>query len=412
MNAATAAAATSANTSAIRKMAEHIALTEAMAACEATDPERARMISAVLRYRAAWRELAEALEECDRRELWKRWGFESFDAYCTEELRLSKSTLTRYRNALSFLRDFDAPAGSGVPLQSVEVARKALEAGESGEIGAEEAGDLVTRALEGTEGPRQLAEELDEARGRGGDRGYTQRLFGDGARRGPDPVALAKARKAWARMQAATQPLREQLPAHVLNALQVVASYLSAPDGSTEGGDSKAEPPAPPAVLDGDDLAMAPDGPIPYALAPEAQQLVQAPEQPQGGEPTVGQTFETSGQNAGELEPDDDAAAAPLVCGETIYEREDAAPAAATPQGQDLLRRCNELLWLAPRTSTEDLAPLRADLTDRLARLSDEDRKAIRATMGSGRWEQLEVALASAEQAERFTESEIVYDDD
>lgn len=403
MNAA-AATAPSANASATRHKAEHSALTEAMATWEATDPERARMISAVLRYRAAWRELAEALEECDRRELWKRWGFESFEAYCTDELRLSKSTLTRYRNALSFLRDFDVPPGTGVPLQSVEVARQALEAGESGEIPADQAGDLVTRALEGEEGPRQLANELQQAR-----RGFEPRLFGQS---GPDPVALAKARKACARLEAATRPLREQLPAHVLNALQVVASYLSAPEVSSEEGDPKAEPPAPPAVLDSDDLALAPDGPIPYALAPEAQPLAQAPELQPGGEPAAGLTFETSAEEADELDLDEDAAAAPPAAGETVYEREDAAPAAATPQGQDLLRRCNELLWLAPRTSAEDLSPLRADLIGRLAQLSDEDRKALKAAVGGGRWDQLAAALASPEQAETVTESEIVYEDD
>lgn len=411
MNAA-AATATTANGAATRHKAEHSALTEAMVTWEATDPERARMISAVLRYRAAWRELAEALEDCDRRELWKRWGFESFEAYCTDELRLSKSTLTRYRNALSFLRDFDVPPGAGVPLQSVEVARQALEAGESGEIPAEQAGDLVTRALEGEEGPRQLADELQQAR-----RGFEPRLFGAS---GPDPVALAKARKACARLEAATRPLREQLPAHVLNALQVVASYLSAPEVKSEGEDPKVEPPAPPAVLDNDDLAQAPDGPIPYTLVPKdniigmdiagwqeggmchAQQL--------GAEPAAGPTFETSAEDAAQLEPE--AAALPSAGGETVYEREDAAPAAATPQGQDLLRRCNELLWLTSRASTEDLAPMRADLTGRLAQLSDEDRKALKAAVGSERWEQLAAALASSEEADMVTEPEIIYGDD
>lgn len=402
MNAA-AATATSSNGASTRHKAEHSALTEAMATWEATDPERARMIAAVLRYRAAWRELAEALEDCDRRELWKRWGFESFEAYCTDELRLSKSTLTRYRNALSFLRDFDVPPGTGVPLQSVEVARQALEAGESGEIPADQAGDLITRALEGEEGPRQLADELQQAR-----RGFEPRLFGSG----PDPVALAKARKACARLEAATRPLREQLPAHVLNALQVVASYLSAPETKSEEADPEIEPPVPTAVPDVDDLALATDGPIPYTLVPEARPLSQVPEQQPDGEPAAGPTFETSAAVAAGLEPEDDAAAPQPAAGETVYELEEAAPASATPQGQDLLRRCNELLWLTPRTSAEDLAPVRADLAGRLARLSDEDRKALKAAVGGERWEQLAAALASPEEAETITESEIVYGDD
>lgn len=407
MNAAAAAAtAPSANVSATRHKAEHSALTDAMAAWEATDPERARMISAVLRYRAAWRELAEALEDCDRRELWKRWGFESFEAYCTDELRLSKSTLTRYRNALSFLRDFDVPPGAGVPLQSVEVARQALEAGQSGEIPAEQAGDLVTRALEGEEGPRQLADELQQAR-----RGFEPRLFGSSS--GPDAVALAKARKACARLEAATRPLREQLPAHVLNALQVVAAYLSAPEPQDDRADPKAEPHAPPAVLDGGDLASAPDGPIPYALVPEAQLVDQVPKQQPGGEPSAGPTFETSAEVAAGPEPVGDPAAPPPAGGETVYEREDAAPAAATPQGQELLRRCNELLWLSSRTSLEDLAPVRAELSGRLAQLSEQDRKALKAALGTERWEQLTAALSGPEHEEQtIQEAEIVYDDE
>lgn len=404
MMTAAAAPAHPVNASDLRQKAEHTALTESLATWEASDPERARMISAVLRYRAAWRELAEALEDCDRRELWKRWGFDSFDEYCTVELRLSKATLTRYRNALSFLRDFDVPQGNGVPLQSVEVARQALAAGESGEIQAEQAGDLVTRALEGTEGPRQLAQELDEAR-----RGFDPRRFGGSS--GPDPVALAKARKACARLEAATRPLREQLPQHVLNALQVVAAYLSGPEAKEEPG-AKVEPPKAPPLPDADDLALAPDGPIPYTLVPAGQPPAAAPEQRAAAEPAGEPRFETSAGDLPSAEPHAELEAAAVGASETTYEREDAAPAAATPQGQELLRRCNELLWLSSRTSSEDLAPVREELSGRLSQLSEQDRKALKAALGAERWEQLTAALAGPESEEQLIEeAEIVYDE-
>lgn len=383
--------------------AEHAALAESLVAWEQADPERARMISVVLRYRAAWRELAESLEDCDRRELWKRWGFESFDAYCTEELRLSKSTLTRYRNALAFLRDFDVPPAAGVQLQSVEVARQALAAGESGEIPAEQAGDLVTRALEGSEGPRQLADELQQAK-----RGFEPRLFG-GTPSGPDPVALAKARKACARLEAATRPLREQLPQHVLNALQVVTAYLSAPEAQEVGGGPATDPRTPPSP-DADDLASAPQGPIPYTLAPEADLPADPPLHEDAQDPAVEPTFETSAAcSLASALHEDPPAAGPLP-GETTYEREDAGTQAVTPQGQDLLRRCNELTWLMSRAEADDLASVRADLSSRIGQLSNDDRKALKAAMGSD-WEAMSRALADSAAKEPVTESEIVYDE-
>lgn len=373
---------TTTQNAAARQAADDATLAQAHKAWIDVDPDRARMLAAVLRYRSAWRELAEALEDCDRRLLWQHWGFGSFDTYCAEELRLPKSVLTRYRNALAFLREAGA-AGAEVPLQSVEVARQALAAGEAGEIPADEAGEIVTKALEGSEAPRHLAQELHEAR----QRGFEPRLFGSG----PDPAALAKARKAWARVEVVTIPLREQMPTRVVDALAVVTAYLKDPGGPAEEADGEPAAAATPAD----------DEPIPYLPVP--------PDGARGSVAVDAPALEPASAPASASADEAHDSVAP--CAEPAYDLEEAGAAAATPQGQELVRRCEELLWLQPRAASEAVRPLRASLSSQIAQLAEVERKALQATLGAERWRLLADALRVAEPEAEVEETKVVYDD-
>lgn len=347
------------------------------------DPERARLLGAVIRYRAAWRELAAALEDCDLRELWRRWGYASFEVYCKDELRLSKAIVTRYRKALAFLREAGAP-DADAPLQGVEVAQQAVAAGEAGEIPADEAGELVERALSGNEGARQLAAELQEKR----ERRFEPRLFGG---TGPDPRVLAKARKAMARLEVATQPLREQMPAHVLTALEVVNSYLRTAESPTVNPDAE-----PPAVVAQAVIKSAADAPA----APPVD------EQERDSDPAAAEAAalpadkEALDLDPGTMESPADLPAAREQVADVTYEREDAGAGEATPQGQELLRRCRELLWLSKHAETADLSTVRDGLRSRLAQLSDEDSKALSGALGVQRWEELRAALGDSDARE------------
>lgn len=377
---------TTSQTAAARQAADDNTIAQAHRAWIEVDPERARMLAAVLRYRSAWRELAEALEDCDRRLLWQQWGFACFDAYCAEELRLPKALMTRYRNALAFLREAGS-TGTEVPLQSVEVARQALAAGEAGEIPADEAGEIVTKALEGSEGPRQLAHELHEAR----QRAFEPRLFG----RGPDPAALAKARKVWARVEVATQPLREQMPSRVVDALEVVTAYLKDPSSSPQAagaGETAGENPAD-------------DEPIPYlpASSDDTDDKYLALAMPSGQPDPVPSQLEESSEQAPAAHPADEHRA---------YDAEDASNAEATPQGQELVRRCEELLWLHPRADAAAAQPLRSALSRQLAQLSEADRKALQSALGAARWQTLTSILGIDEPSmDAVEERTVVYDE-
>ena len=48
-------------------------------------------------------ELSNVLHKIAKDKLWKEWGFNSFENYCIEELKLEKSTSIRLTNAMYFI---------------------------------------------------------------------------------------------------------------------------------------------------------------------------------------------------------------------------------------------------------------------------------------------------------------------
>jgi hypothetical protein len=79
------------------------ALAEAEAA-HADDPERADLIARARRFKASWIELAEALTHAKRGGRWRDWGFDSFEAYARNELRLKQETVDKLTGSYSFLQ--------------------------------------------------------------------------------------------------------------------------------------------------------------------------------------------------------------------------------------------------------------------------------------------------------------------
>jgi hypothetical protein len=68
------------------------------------DPERAELLRRTRRFKSSWIELAEALTEADRSGSWRRWGYESFDAYARGELHLRPETVQKLVGSFSFLK--------------------------------------------------------------------------------------------------------------------------------------------------------------------------------------------------------------------------------------------------------------------------------------------------------------------
>ncbi len=79
------------------------ALAEAEAA-HADDPERAELIARARRFKASWIELAEALTHAKRGNRWRQWGYDSFEAYARNELRLKQETVDKLTGSYSFLQ--------------------------------------------------------------------------------------------------------------------------------------------------------------------------------------------------------------------------------------------------------------------------------------------------------------------
>jgi hypothetical protein len=79
------------------------ALAEAEEA-HADDPERAEALRRARRFKTSWVELGEVLTRVKRGGHWKKWGYESFEAYATGELLLKAPTVEKLTGSYTFLQ--------------------------------------------------------------------------------------------------------------------------------------------------------------------------------------------------------------------------------------------------------------------------------------------------------------------
>ena len=71
---------------------------ESDAARFADDPERAHVLATARKFKTSWLELASVLVQTKRGGAWKRWGFDTFEAYAKSELRLRQETIDKLRS--------------------------------------------------------------------------------------------------------------------------------------------------------------------------------------------------------------------------------------------------------------------------------------------------------------------------
>lgn len=67
------------------------------------DPERATMLRLSRRFKTTWIELGEALAMIKKEQSWKRWGYESFEVYTKNELKLRGDTVEKLTGSFMFL---------------------------------------------------------------------------------------------------------------------------------------------------------------------------------------------------------------------------------------------------------------------------------------------------------------------
>lgn len=76
---------------------------EALEEQHADDPERATMLRLSRRFKTTWIELGEALAHVKRDGSWKKWGYESFEVYAKNELKLRGDTVEKLTGSFLFL---------------------------------------------------------------------------------------------------------------------------------------------------------------------------------------------------------------------------------------------------------------------------------------------------------------------
>jgi hypothetical protein len=147
----------------------------------AQDAERVLVLERARRFKRTWIELAEVLVKVREHETWARWGFRSFDDYCSRELHLRRGTVDKLCASYGFLRAnaprllHDEPDDVVRPIPSWQAVDFVARAEERGAIDDATLGELKRQVFEeGAPAPalarryREVAFPLgdDERRGR------------------------------------------------------------------------------------------------------------------------------------------------------------------------------------------------------------------------------------------------------
>lgn len=65
--------------------------------------ERYRVLNSARRFKSSWVELGEELLKVNQDHLYRNWGYESFEDYCTQEVRIKKPTALKLTQAYNYL---------------------------------------------------------------------------------------------------------------------------------------------------------------------------------------------------------------------------------------------------------------------------------------------------------------------
>lgn len=149
---------------------------ESLAARAEALPEgstRRRVLEGARRFKAAWVEFARLLSEVRRGELWREWGYPSFERYCASELFVRQATAEKLTASFGFLERHEPRLAQGLgdekapPFEVIEVLSRAEAAGRLSADGWRELRDQVierpptaagmTRALAEKFGPEPKA---------------------------------------------------------------------------------------------------------------------------------------------------------------------------------------------------------------------------------------------------------------
>jgi hypothetical protein len=129
------------------------AAVEKLAALAEDLPEgsvRRRVLEGAKRFKAAWVDFGRLLAQVRHEELWREWGYPSFDRYCAKELFIRPATAEKLTVSYGFLERHEpalarSPPGDGKapPFEVIEVLSRAEAAGRLSQEGWRELRDEV-----------------------------------------------------------------------------------------------------------------------------------------------------------------------------------------------------------------------------------------------------------------------------
>lgn len=96
---------------------------------------RRKVLEGAQRFKAAWVEFGRLLSDVKRKELWREWGYPSFDRYCSKELFIRASTADKLTASFGFLERHEPSLasnrgeGKAPPFEVIEVLSRAEQAG-------------------------------------------------------------------------------------------------------------------------------------------------------------------------------------------------------------------------------------------------------------------------------------------
>jgi hypothetical protein len=188
------------------------ALAEAEVA-HADDPERAELLRCARRFKASWIDLAAALTHVKRERRWKAWGYDSFEHYAKNELKLRQETVDKLTGSYSFLKRRAPSVLDRDPIQEPIPSYSAV--------------DFLRRAEESSEAPDDAIEAirrrvLDEAAPTATvSRAYRDVVFplDESQRRARDIAGLKNVAKRLRELLADTRVVPRKLAAEVTEAL-------------------------------------------------------------------------------------------------------------------------------------------------------------------------------------------------
>jgi hypothetical protein len=110
---------------------------------------RRKVLEGAQRFKSAWVELGRLLSEVRRKELWRGWGYPSFERYCTKELFIRGATADKLTASYGFLERHEPELARSrgetraPPFEVIEVLSRAEATGRLSDSGWRELRDEV-----------------------------------------------------------------------------------------------------------------------------------------------------------------------------------------------------------------------------------------------------------------------------